>query len=32
MLQTHFPDEQVVPLPHDAQEAPPVPQVGLLDV
>ena len=31
-MQAHFPDEQVVPLPQTAQAAPPVPQVGLLDV
>ena len=31
-LQTHFPDEQVVPVAHVAQAAPPVPQVGLLEV
>jgi hypothetical protein len=31
-LQTHAPLEQVVPVPHALQLAPPVPQVELLDV
>ena len=31
-MQTHFPVEQVVPVPQEAQAAPPVPQVALLEV
>lgn len=31
-LQAHLPAEQVVPAPQTAQLAPPVPQVGLLEV
>jgi hypothetical protein len=31
-LHTHFPAEQVVPVPQGVQATPPVPQVGVLDV